>query len=219
MENNISSYLNNSYCEACQGQCCKSCGCFYYPEDIDLTLDNIISLLNEGDTSISTMISFKYKSLIKKEIEFMLLLRARNQNREAIDLLSLPTPCALLTEEGCKYPPEKRPSGGIHFIPCYKKELCHYDEEHFSRLSEWQKYQQILKDGIFQMTGLSFEEKLKEDIEEYFYTFLNKDFEGVDPSHLLEHKIMILPTLERMYPPLKEKANEKKSLTRQRVPK
>lgn len=215
----ISSYLNSTYCASCQGQCCKSCGCFYYPEDIDLTLDNIISLLNEGDTSISTMINFKYKSFLKKEIEFMLLLRARNQNRGPIDILSLPTSCVLLTENGCKYPISKRPSGGIHFIPCYKKELCHYDEEHFSRMTEWQKYQQILKVAIFQMTGLSFEEKLKEDIEQYFYTFLNKDFDGVDPSNLLEHKIMILPTLERMYPHLKGKTHENKSLIRQRVPK
>ena len=223
MKNIDSTYTNNSYCNLCQGKCCKSCGCFYYPEDVNLTFDNLISLLKEGRVSISTMISFKYKSLKEQEIAFMLLLRERNIKRDVIDLFSLPTTCASLTKKGCMYSEAKRPSGGLHLIPAFKPVLCHYDEEHFSKLSEWQQYQELLSSVIFQMTGLSFEEKLEEDIENYFYGFLKENFEEVDSSSLTEHKVMILPIIERMYPHLKEKAQERikneNTLSLKRIPK
>ena len=72
------------------------------------------------------------------------------------------------------------------------------------------------------MTGLSFEEKLEEDIENYFYGFLKENFEEVDSSSLTEHKVMILPIIERMYPHLKEKAQERikneNTLSLKRIP-
>ncbi len=223
MEKIDSTYTNNSYCRICQGKCCKSCGCFYYPEDINLTFDNLISLLGEGHVSISTMLNFKYSSFNERDLEFMLLLRERNIERGAIDLFSLPTSCASLTKDGCIYKDTERPSGGLHLIPSFKPMLCHYDEEHFAHLAGWLNYQDLLSSVIFKMTHLSYEEKLREDVENYFYNFLTQNYEGVDPRNLTEHQIMILPILERKYPTLYNKAQEKvtkeKTLTLKRIPK
>ncbi len=198
-------YINEDFCAHCGGYCCQKCGCFYYPEDLSLTYDGINDILTEGYASISTFVNFLYHNEKEVSLSFTLALRARNLLKEEIDLLSLPTPCALLTEKGCLFTKDKRPSGGIHLIPSLKPSLCHYDEEHYLKLKEWEKYHDLLSYIIEEKTGLTYLEKLQKDIENYFYEMAIYQKSNGSQNSLLEERLLLLPALEQNYPMKRKK--------------
>ena len=118
---------NTEVCKNCGGRCCKKSGCDYWPSDLpDKTYKGILKFLENGKVSIVAMMNFK--RINGKLCNFpFLYLRERNTGRDVVDLLSMKTPCSNLTEHGCSYTYEERPSGGKNLTPskdglCYPKE-------------------------------------------------------------------------------------------------
>ena len=110
-------YENKEICAECGGFCCKKCGCDYSVDDFDdLSVDAIQKLLEEGHVSIVSFQNFKEING-KMTCSPYLYLRERNINRPAVDLLSMKTRCSSLTDTGCMYSLENRPSGGVNLIP------------------------------------------------------------------------------------------------------
>ena len=100
---------NKNICKSCGGDCCKMQGCILLPFDIEpFESGNIIKLLEHGDFSIRTFYedNMAYSYLI-----------AREMNQPAISILLPHTVCAHLTETGCKFSNEERPTGGLLLTP------------------------------------------------------------------------------------------------------
>lgn len=155
---------NRELCAECGGQCCKQAGCTYSANDLLVVNANSIKeLLNQGYTSICADVTF---DLPKK---LTLSLKARNTGADIIDLISYTKECMALTETGCKYTFDKRPSGGKYLIP-HKKKICDYDEiDILDIVATWLPYQDLLKSICEELSERKFEELLSEKVEEYFY--------------------------------------------------
>lgn len=116
---------NKEYCSKCGGYCCRKCGCDYSPADFeDLSFNGLLNTLNEGNISVVSTLDFR-RINGKLIMAPLLYLRARNINRDVIDLLSFKTTCSMLREDGCFYEYPERPTGGKNLVPAFKKELCY----------------------------------------------------------------------------------------------
>ena len=115
-------YENKELCSSCKGMCCKKSGCDYFVSDFErITKDEILKALLPGKISIVS--AFK-KSVINGKVILtpFLYLRARNKDRDIVDLFSMKKTCSMLTDTGCSYSLEDRPGGGVNLIP--KKNGC-----------------------------------------------------------------------------------------------
>lgn len=99
-------------------------------------------------------------------------------------MLSIKTPCSLLTENGCPYDLEHRPSGGVNLIPGNSKYECFPKEDVKKLIEGWQSYQKPLYKVVKILTGKEVEEQI--------------DILG------------LIPLLKRVYPDLKQKQYIKK---------
>ena len=153
-------------CERCKGECCKKSGCDYSTDDFsDLSMKALEEILKEGRTSIVAAIYTKRSKNGNKFIVPYLYLRARNTNREVVDLISLKSRCSLLTETGCTYTLEDRPSGGVNLIPSRIKGHCYPLKNPLEIVEGWGKYQDTLSKMVKRLTGKTVDSKLKEDTE------------------------------------------------------
>lgn len=162
------------YCKKCGGYCCKKCGCGYYPEDFkDLSFNGLTNILSEGNISIVS--TFSFERLPNEELTYIpfLYLRARNVDRDIVDLVSIKKTCSMLREDGCYYDFKHRPSGGANLIPASNRLNCYHKENHLEHIKEWGRYQKVLSKFVKRYCGMSVEYKLKEDIENLFYECLN----------------------------------------------
>ena len=175
---------NLDLCRACGGRCCKKSGCDYSTEDIkDLSLSGLCNILDEGKISITSIFIKDILPNGKKYTYPLLLLRARNTNRDVIDLLSLKTRCAQLTEAGCIYSYEDRPTGAKNLTPqangkCYPT----INPTELARL--WIPYQKLLGRLVRKYTGLSVEDKIREDVEKFYDDIFNENFEYVTQEEI-----------------------------------
>ncbi len=191
-------YENRLICEKCGGKCCKQSGCYYEPKDIkDWSLKGLLEELLKGDISIVSNLIFEEYPNGKEYIEIFLSLRARNKNRPIVDLLSMRTTCASLTDTGCKYEFKKRPSGGKNLIP-RKNGKCHY-LMHPNLIKTWYGYQEILQEAVKKLTGKSVEDCLKSDVQNLFSDYYLRNFDNVCESEI-EGISILLPTLARFFP-------------------
>lgn len=192
-------YENKEICKKCGGYCCKKSGCDYFVSDFEsMKLDYLEKVLNTGRVSIIASFDFKRLSNGKLVYTPILSLRARNNNRDIIDLLSLKTRCASLEENGCHYDINKRPGGGSSLIPKENKQ-CYSKINKIEELKKWIPYQKILERLVKRYTKMSVTEKLKEDVENLIYNILNENFEEVLPEEIIDIKRMI-PLLEECFP-------------------
>jgi Fe-S-cluster containining protein len=189
---------NKDLCSECGGMCCKKSGCDYATRDFTtINKNKLAEVLSEGNTSIVAALQFKR---IKEKLIVIpfLYLRVRNVNRDVVDLLSMKTTCSMLTENGCSYSYEDRPSGGINLVPS-KNLTCYPLEKPQDIVKSWESYQRILERLVKRLTGKSVEEKLAEDVEELFLNILNENFEGVSPIEIEDIRGMIYLLME-VYP-------------------
>lgn len=204
---------NIDICKKCGGRCCKKSGCDYLPSDFsDLSTNGLFQKLNDGN--ISVVATFYFEKLPNGKIYAnpFLYLRARNLNREIIDLFSMKTTCSQLTLNGCKYVYETRPSMGKNLVPVDGNN-CYPDKNPIEMISEWNSYQKVLSKLVKRFTGLTVEEKLSQDVLKLFIDVAANNFEGIDELEKLDIK-SILPTLMQAYPLELESAIEK---TKQKV--
>lgn len=200
---------NKKLCKKCGGFCCIKSGCDYSAKDFDdLRYDALYKVLLEGKTSIVAFIRISKNKLGQEYIVPFLYLRARNTGREVVDLLSLKTRCSLLTENGCEYDTDKRPSGGVNLIP--DKDGCYPLENPFDIINTWESYQKVLARLVKRFTGKSVDKQLECDIEKLFSDILNNNYENV--TNRERHEIGPLARkLAFMYPDALRRANENQS--------
>lgn len=170
---------NRDICSKCGGKCCKKSGCDYYPEDIKSSAyKDILKILEEGNISVVSCFQTQ-KIKDKIVINPVLYLRARNTNRDIIDLLSFKTKCMMLTEKGCAYDYENRPTGGKMLVP-NENGKCHRDNEELKDFIEkWKPYQKSLEKIVKIKTGLTVEEKIKEDFKKVLYDIYYNNLDDV----------------------------------------
>lgn len=191
-------YENKDICKKCGGQCCKKSGCDYFVTDFEsMNTSYLEEFLKKGYASIVALLNVEELNG-RYIIEPVLTLRARNKNRGIIDLVSMKTECMSLTETGCIFDISKRPSGGATFMP---KEVGRC-EETVSKLEEVKKflpYQRTLQRLVKRFTGMSYDAKIKEDVENLIYDILSENFEGVHELEIQEMK-NFFPVLIQAYP-------------------
>ena len=194
---------NTEVCKNCGGRCCKKSGCDYWPSDLpDKTYKGILKFLENGKVSIVAMMNFK--RINGKLCNFpFLYLRERNTGRDVVDLLSMKTPCSNLTEHGCSYTYEERPSGGKNLTPS-KDGLCYPKEDNLQKVLEWSPYQKQLEKIVKRYTGLSIDNKIKEDVVTLLTDIKEENFKNVSELETLDVKRM-LPMLIECY---KEQAEQ-----------
>lgn len=189
---------NLDICKKCGGYCCKKCGCDYAVEDfLEIKKDYLLSKLEEGYISIVSIQNFKILPNGEMVNLPFLYLRARNINRPVVDLLSMKTTCASLTDMGCQFDYEHRPMGGKNLVPV-EGMRCYPREDAINIVKGWERYQNILEKIVKRLTGKSVDEKLREDIENLFFDLLCNHVEGVAKSELSDIKRM-LPLLVQIY--------------------
>lgn len=187
-----------SICKECGGYCCKKSGCDYFVSDFNnFKLEYLEDRLKEGYISIIASLDISRTKDGKLCILPILSMRARNKGRDIIDLLSLKTTCMSLTDNGCKYSFDKRPSGGACLIP-KRGEPCYSTVDRISELKKWIPYQKVLQRIVKRYTGKSVDAKLREDVIKLFEDLYNKNFENVSGAELLDIKGM-LPYLIEFY--------------------
>lgn len=194
---------NTEVCKNCGGRCCKKSGCDYWPSDLqDKTYKGILKFLENGKVSIVAMMNFK--RINGKLCNFpFLYLRERNTGRDVVDLLSMKTPCSNLTEHGCSYTYEERPSGGKNLTPS-KDGLCYPKEDNLQKVLEWSPYQKQLEKIVKRYTGLSVDNKIKEDVVTLLTDIKEENFKNVSELEIIDVKRM-LPMLIECY---KEQAEQ-----------
>ena len=140
-------YEDKDICKSCGGLCCKKSGCDYYVSDFpSVTKSEILKALETGNVSIVAAIDIQRINgkLVASPI---LYLRARNKDRDVIDLFSMKRECSMLTDTGCSYDLEHRPAGGANLIP--KKNIlgiykCRPSVNHLEEMEKWLPYQSLL---------------------------------------------------------------------------
>lgn len=187
---------NKEICRECGGKCCKKSGCDYSPRDFKaLGINDLYNKLEEGNISIVATVIFK-KMKDKLLATPFLYLRARNRNREIVDLLSMKTTCSMLRDDGCSYSYEERPSGGVNLVPMPKGIPCEGKQDLRDLVGEWESYQRPLSRLVKRFTGKSVDEKFREDAEQLFFDVLTENYEGVAKEEITDINDMMLPLAE-----------------------
>mgnify|MGYP001863978402 CR=1 FL=1 len=155
--------FESDLCRKCGGKCCKRNGCAYAIEDFaEITKKGIMQKL-EHEASIRA--TFEISNYGATPVLF---LESRGKGKGPVNLFSLPTSCALLTDQGCLYKIEDRPTGGILLLPKEdeKHELCCEIDEHAQAilLKGWLKYQKLLNKLVKYYTGNTVDKQLSLDI-------------------------------------------------------
>lgn len=197
-------------CRECGGMCCNKCGCDYAVSDFkEKTYQGFIEALSDGDKSIVAMIDFRTLSNGRIVPEPLLYIRARNINRDIIDLVSMKTRCASLLDDGCKHDYEHRPFGGRNLKPVRECDgACYPIVDPMLMVKAWGSYQKQLAKIVRFYTGKSVVEKISEDVEELIYKCLIRDYEGVSALEFVDLKRFV-PLLVQAYPNEYTKAMER----------
>lgn len=189
---------NLEICKNCGGMCCKKSGCDLWIEDIeDKTQKGILELLATEKYSIVALMNFKRINGKICNMPF-LYLRARNQNRDIVDLLSMKTTCINLRDNGCEFSYENRPSGGKNLTPS-ESGNCVPKENPFEKIKLWAPYQNLLTKIVKRYTGKSVDKVVREDAIRLIKDIACNNINGVSPLELADIKGM-LPMLAQCYP-------------------
>ncbi len=157
----MNKYINYEMCKKCGGICCKENGCIYLPEDFKkMEINYIISLLNEGNISISG----QFYQIGDKAFSYLPFLRARNKNADIVDLITLGGPCKLLTVSGCKLDASKRPALGLLITPTKIGGPCKKEYE-LEDAFKWLDYSEIIEILVKHYTNNQMSEQLKKELK------------------------------------------------------
>lgn len=192
-------YENLDICGKCGGKCCKKSGCDYYPEDIKTSAyKEILEILECGNISIvSLLVINEYKG--KMLVEPFLYLRARNIDRDVIDLFSFKKQCSMLGDDGCKYSFEERPTGAKMLIP-KENGMCSRDSEEINKFKEkWAPYQKTLSKIVKKITGMTPDEIIIEDFKKVLIDVCEENLEGVSEIEKID-MLRTIRMLANVYP-------------------
>lgn len=178
-------YENKELCKKCGGMCCKKSGCDYFTSDFSVINKNsIIKALESGNISIVSTLDFDTLNNGTKVAIPFLYLRARNKDRDIVDLFSMKKQCSMLKEDGCFYSLEDRPGGGANLIP--DSEMCKPLLDPVEEMLKWKPYQNLLAKLVKRFTGKSVDVVLRENVEETLYEILTEQFYGVSKIEIAD---------------------------------
>lgn len=179
---------NIEICKKCGGRCCIKSGCDYGSIDFpNKKYSYLLDSISKGDKSIVAFLNFKTKKDGQIIIEPLLYVRARNINRDIVDLISMKTTCSQLDENGCKYNYNERPLGGKNLTPSRIEDgPCRPIISPLEIVKSWQPYQNQLRRIVKHYTGMNIENKIRQDVENLFYDILMEKFEGVAEAELID---------------------------------
>jgi len=199
---------NKDICAKCGGKCCKGCGCVYVAKDFEnIKIDYLEEILRSGRVSIVSHLDFQLTANGRPYTNTTLYIRERNTNRGAIDLVSITTQCASLEENGCCYDIDHRPTGGAALTPNYPND-CTSAIPESEMLATWLPYQNILRRLVKRFTGLSVEQKIRQDVEELAYKIISNKKESYESQFSRNFLTLILEDFEIAFP--NEVANGRK---------
>ena len=204
-------YEDKDICKSCGGMCCKKSGRDYYVSDFpSITKSEILKALETGNISIVAAINIQEING-KSVASPILYLRARNKDRDIIDLFSMKRECSMLTDTGCTYDLEHRPTGGASLIP--KKNIlgtyqCRPSVDSVEEVKKWIPHQNLLGRIVKRYTGKSVNEVFREDVERVFYEVIAEQFEGVSKIEIYDIR-QTLPQLVKCFPNEFNNAREK----------
>ncbi len=162
----INEFEDKDICASCGGMCCKNSGCNYLPKDFDnMSFEYLKEKLEGKEISITSTFDFYCNS--KREVISatpILHLRVKNVGKGIVDLFSKKTTCSVLTETGCPYTLEKRPSGGVYLVP--KKDGCINVYPEKNQLEDWSRHQKVLQKLVRYYSNCSVDEQVKREIIE-----------------------------------------------------
>lgn len=211
---NIKKNENLDMCRQCGGICCLKCGCDYDIKDFkDCSYNTLTKELAKGNISIVCFFKFRNDN----SYEAILYLRARNSNRDIVDLVSMKTKCSMLGEDGCMYDYKQRPEGGKNLIP--RKDIdsmCMSDRDPKDIVMSWKPYQKTLKRIVLQYTGMNLDKRIRLDVENLFYDFLSENYDGVSELERDELKNFVM-LLAGTFPEELKRANQRYSNRYSRV--
>ena len=192
---------NKNICSKCGGRCCKKSGCDYSADDFDnCSYNNLVKELSKGDKSIVCFMKFKEDSSGNITYEPFLYLRARNNDRDIVDLVSIKTGCSLLLPNGCSFDYKHRPMGGRNLKPVDPNEgSCMPLKNPMDIVNTWRPHQKTLKRLIINFSKKNIDVKIREDVENLFYDVLSENFNGISPMELEDIKGFI-PLLIKAFP-------------------
>lgn len=163
--------IDKAICKECKGACCKRTGCTYLPEDFDsMEYQYLLDLINKGNISIDLHIfkihgtfelynKFKISNVTPFNQDlwsFYLYLRARNIKSDIIDFLGKEGTCSMLTENGCSYSDNQRPSLGLSLIPQKNGDCKQIAKQYaYQIMFDWIKYQDVLDRIVFKISNKS----------------------------------------------------------------
>ena len=117
--------VNESICKECRGFCCRECGCAFSPDDFkEVSFKSLKREIKKGYISIVYVDSYQ-----AKQQTGVFILRMRNYGAPVVDMKDFGMGgCVLLTENGCPFSYEERPSGGKLLIPGENKDEFRWPE-------------------------------------------------------------------------------------------
>jgi len=204
--------IDSECCQECGGRCCKHCGCVYSPDDFEnLSYSYLRNLLEKENISVVSQFIGD-----RRHTSYFLYLRARNLGRDTIDLFSLKTVCASLTETGCAYPKEKRPQGGLLYIP-KKNHQCYMLYDGRTGYEEWIQHQKVLERLVQYFSGQPALEKLKSDIVQVTYQLATKNGNNeIILSELTDEEKTIWKSLNFILPTFEAEVTEGLTLAKRK---
>ncbi len=129
----------------------------------------------------------------------ILHVRARNVGRDVVDLVSMKKCFALLdVGVGCSLDYEHRPLGGRNLVPSADG-LCYSIIAPLDILRMWEPYQKRLRKIVRNYTGMSFSERVSQDVENLFFDVFSQNYQGVSYEEIEELKDFV-PLLVKTYP-------------------
>lgn len=189
---------NLDICKKCGGLCCKKSGCDVWLDDItDKSQNGILDMLATERYSIVALMHFKNVNGRVCNMPF-LYLRARNNGRDIVDLLSMKTTCVNLTSNGCTFSYEDRPSGGKNLIPSEKGD-CKPKEDPLEKIKLYEPYQNLLGKIVKRYTGKSVDKVVRDDVVALIRDIASGNIRDISPLELIDVKRM-LPLLAECYP-------------------
>lgn len=143
-------FENKEICKKCGGECCKSMGCHFSPDDFlknggKITFEILKEKIEEGNISIDWWEGNPFNE--ERDIDRAYFLRMRNKNSKIVDP-SWCGECILLKSNGCPLQFEERPKGA-RFLMCGEDKegnpMCELEYEKDECVIEWYEYNDILE--------------------------------------------------------------------------
>lgn len=168
-------FQNKRLCKKCKGKCCSYSPCILESSDMDMSSpESIVKDIKDKKLSMIPVINEDFYFTNEFFTFPYLYVRGASRYSKPVDLYSMNGPCVHLTEKGCDFSYEDRPSGGKLLIP-EKDHKCHYEHDlvTFNLVVSFLPFQDDLREAASIMTGTS----VIDEAESLFKSFSDRIYD------------------------------------------